>query len=448
MKKIFLLSVLCCLSISVKAQFVHEPLNFPGVGYFTFYLNAVDSNSVWVGVNYISGSGAYLPYSNAVRTIDGGSNWQFYPLPDTGLVVIFDVAATDINTAYYVIYNGRTAIWKTMNGGSSWINMATTVFIGGFANFYHAFSADTGIAGGDPNNGYWELQRTYDGGNSWSRVPSSNIPVPLTNEYGLAHGFCAIGNSIWFVTTKGRCYRSVNQGLNWTVKQLPGTWVQPHVCFIDSLRGVAWDPNPYLKTQPTYNNYFLTTDGGLSWTQQSLAQNYAIQNFSRIPGVNGGMLISVIDSNNENLTTVLYTPDFLNTLAIIQTKIISSGQCNFLDNKTGWLAGDGFHNSSIYKFTGNLPVCVSETLEGKPQLQVCPNPSFAEAILKVPAAFNGTNGIIRILDITGKETYQKVITKSSSYNQLDAAKFINGIYIIQLITDDGASAVCRWVVCH
>ncbi len=168
----------------VKAQFVPQSLTFPGTGYYTWYNDVVDSNTIWVGVDYIPNHAGYTSYSNAIKTSDGGNTWQFFSIPDTGTVIISNVCALNASTCYYVEFNGNGNIWKTENGGLSWTNKTTTQFVGSWANFYHAISADTGVAGGDPNGGYWDICLTYDGGNTWSRVPSANIPTPLANEYG------------------------------------------------------------------------------------------------------------------------------------------------------------------------------------------------------------------------------------------------------------------------
>ena len=295
----------------VKAQFVPQSLTFPGTGYYTWYNDVVDSNTIWVGVDYIPNHAGYTSYSNAIKTSDGGNTWQFFSIPDTGTVIISNVCALNASTCYYVEFNGNGNIWKTENGGLSWTNKTTTQFVGSWANFYHAISADTGVAGGDPNGGYWDICLTYDGGNTWSRVPSANIPTPLANEYGSSSAYSAVGNYIWFASNKGRCYRSVNKGLNWTFAQVTGTGNNYNVCFVDNLRGVFWQPVPVFKKSPaSYNNYFVTTDGGITWTQQSLATRYSIRDFSRVPGVSGGMLVAAYDNGGYTSTSVLYTPDF------------------------------------------------------------------------------------------------------------------------------------------
>ena len=317
MKKFLLFAALSLLFAGARAQFVNQPMNLPSQGYYTFYQQSLDSTGVWVGVDFMS-SGGYESYPWAIKSIDGGSSWQYHAIPDTGSVSVMDVAAIDTSTSYYVTYNGKGNIWKTSNGGYSWVNTTVNQFVGGFANWCHIFSADTIIAGGDPNNGYWEIQISNDAGATWTRVPSSNIPARLTGEYGTTSGFSAIGNNIWFSSNRGRCFRSTDKGLTWSVKQIPGTWVQPLVCFTDNLRGVFWEFLPIFKKSPaTYNNYYSTIDGGLTWSQKSLPQQYAIKRFIQIPGAEGSMLVSVFDSSNNVLASVLCTPDFFNSISLV-----------------------------------------------------------------------------------------------------------------------------------
>ena len=192
-------------------------------------------------------------------------------------------------------------------------------------------------------------------------------------------------------------------------------------------------------------------------TQKSLPQHYAIQCFSRIPGVDGGMIVAAFDSSHNDYTTVLFTPDFFNTFKIIQTGLSSDGGGNFINSKSGWLSGDGNRNSSIYKLTTNLISGVAGAAAENTQLQVYPTPSSAEAILKIPSPKSQTTMTMRITDITGKEMENRRITMLSPYIQLNAAKYTNGIYIIWLnfgwwrissLPLGGAPTDCRKIQVH
>ena len=450
MKKLVFLSILMLCLTSAKPQFVNKPITFPGQEYWAFFMSAPDTSTVWVGVDNLNGgSSSYGSYSNAIKSGDGGNTWQFSPLSDTGTVIICSVCAINANTCFYVNWNGNGNIWKTSDGGATWTRKTTTQYIGGWADFYHAFSADTGIVVGDPHGGYWEIYLTSDGGETWTRVPSANIPVIISGEYGFSSHYSAISNIVWFASNKGRCFKSVDRGLHWTVKAIPGNWVDPNVCFVDTLRGVFWEPiNIFKKSTSTYNNYYATTDGGLTWTMKSLPQNYAIQCFSRVPGVDGGMIVAAFDSSHHDYTTVLFTSDFFNTFRVVQTGLSSDGGGNFLNSRSGWLSGDGNRNSSIYKLTTNLVSGIAGPGGNQVQLQVNPNPSSAEAILNIPVAISRSALLLKVIDITGRVTEQRSVKAAVPNIQLDATKYPGGIYLITLTSDSGATASCRWVVCH
>ena len=453
MKKFFLFSVFAVLLLGTNAQFIPKPLNFPTSGYFTDYVGTVDSNTVWVGTYHVD-QGFSVPYSNAIRSVDGGNTWQFSDIPETGsTILICGVSPLNADTCYYLLYNDNGgAIWKTENGGMTWTKKTTTQFIGGFANFYHAFTADSGIAGGDPNLGYFEIQLTADGGNSWTRVPSANLPAPLTGEYGASQsGSSSIGNHVWFATNKGRCYHSSNRGLNWTVSQVTSGGIQYSVCFIDSLRGVFWQPTPaFKKSLMALTDYYITTDGGLTWTMHSLASNYHIRNFCSVPGINGGILVCAYDSDHNNTTTVLFSPNFFTSLRVIQTNLLSDGFSSFTGATSGWLSGVGLQTANMFRFTGNLMTFtgVTDASINNTSLIINPNPSSSEAVLCIPAAFLQKSLNLEICDITGKIVGTQSISSSSEYFKLDPSGFSNGIYIIHLTADGGMSGICRWVICH
>lgn len=235
----------------------------------------------------------------------------------------------------------------------------------------------------------------------------------------------------------------MDRGLHWTVKALTGTWLQPNVCFIDSLRGVFWEPTDiFKKSTAAYNNYYATTDGGHTWTMKSLPQNYAIQCFSRIPGIDGGMIVAAFDSSHNDFTTVLFSSDLFNTFRVIQTGLSSDGKGDFLNSKSGWLSGDGNRNSSIYKLTTNMVSGIAGPADQQTQLQVLPNPSSAEAVLNIPVSMSHGGLILKVMDITGRITEQRTFKAAGTNIQLDATKYQIGVYLITLTSDEGATASC------
>ena len=144
--------ILCC-----QGQFVPQPLNYPGPGYWPYYISISDPEHVWIGTSREFN----LPYSYSAKTNDGGASWIFDSIPVPGEPYCTSICEWDTNICFFVftdITEGGGSVWKTTDGGSTWSGLTTTQFVGGFADFYHAFSADTGVAMGDPTEGYFEIQ--------------------------------------------------------------------------------------------------------------------------------------------------------------------------------------------------------------------------------------------------------------------------------------------------
>jgi hypothetical protein len=428
--------ILLCLALSGKSQFVPQPLNYPGPGYWPYYISIVDPDHVWVGTFHESG----LPYSYSAKTTDGGNSWIFDSIPVPGAPGCVSICGWDANTCFhvYVDRNGNLdpSVWKTSDGGTTWSNIITTQFTGSFINFYHAFSADTGLAMGDPRDGYFEIQLTYDGGATWSRVPSSSIPANLPGEMGLNNSYSAVGNSIWFTTSKARCYRSSDKGQTWDVAVLvPGVTMDLGVCFSTAQKGAIW--NRGSNTSPLV----VTNDGGVTWDTVSFPANYMIVEMSRVPGFDGGFVVTAYKTG----MSVFFTPDMFTTLIVLESNMMSNGAVDFRDAATGWLGGGESGFNEIYKFDWVLHS--GEKSGEQKKLSILPNPSSGQALLKLPAGVDTKDIEIRIMDMTGKVVLLYP-PGDRSYRVLDSSVLTNGVYLVVMYTGNTVLAREQWVVYH
>ena len=132
---------------------------------------------------------------------------------------------------------------------------------------------------GDPVDGYFEIYTTTNGGVNWVRVPSSNIPAPLTGETGVVDWHAYYNDSYWFSTSSQRIFRSTDRGYTWTCSQFPsGTYI-PSIAFRDELNG--------LSDAIIGSTFFIykTSDGGNTWTSNALPNwIYGYPNIEYVPG--------------------------------------------------------------------------------------------------------------------------------------------------------------------
>lgn len=438
MKHLALTCILFCLALTGLCQFVPQPLNYPGVGYWPYYYAITDPDHVWIGTFHENG----LPCPFSVKTSDGGESWIFDTIPVPGIPQCVSVCGWDANTGFFVFADsdGSTdpSIWKTTDGGTNWSNMITTQFTGSFINFYHAFSADSGLAAGDPRDGYFEIQLTHDGGTTWSRVPSSDIPDILPDEMGLNHSYSGVGNSVWFTTSKARLFRSADRGLTWEATELvPNSSLDLGVCFSTAQHGAVW--NRSVNT----NQLFITNDGGVTLEPVSFPAGYYIMDMSCVQGIDGGFVITAY----KNSMRVYFTPDMFSNLSIIKSSILSNGAVEFYDEATGWLGGGESGYNEIYKYTGIL-TSTNETLTEHARLTIIPNPSDAEALLRLPQNGNLKFTGLRVTDLTGKVIDSRSVRSSGGWIKLDASALINGVYILEVLSGNKPSGRAKWIVNH
>jgi len=439
--KIYLSVTLLALALSAICQFVPKPMNFSDTGYYYPYtFSIVDHTHCWFGTFRMSSSGIELPCPFAIHTNNGGETFVFDSIPFGGTPFIQDLSAVDSSICYYVMTDSYIdfSIWKTADGGASWQKKTTTQFQGGYLDFYHAFSADTGVAVGDPTSGYFEIQITNDGGNTWTRVPSVNIPGSPGGEGAWSSCHYAIGNTIWFTTSKGRCFKSVDKGLNWTVVAVMPPPVAADVKFASPDNGAVYPIR-------SGNIIYKTTNGGASWVKDTVPVNDVLLYISVVPGFNEGFIFT---TSPDNVTAdVYFTPDFFHTTVLIQSGIKTFGTISFKDATTGWLTGPGTPTNDVYYYTDVL-TAVSGAVKTPENLSIMPNPTVNEALVKLPGSLNSKPLELRISDIAGREIERRFIASSTGWTNLNASGYMNGMYLVGIFSGDHRVACQRWIVNH
>jgi photosystem II stability/assembly factor-like uncharacterized protein len=457
--KIYLLTTLLFIAIAANCQFNPMNINYQDTAnmHYPGNISIVDASHIWLGVSGIDQAGYQVPYSYAVKTTDGGNTWELDSIPFPGQPIISGLCAVDANTCFYVFTDNWAggSIWKTSDGGASWINKTTTQFSdpGGYADFYHAFNANEGVAVGDPTLGYFEIQHTTDGGDTWNRVEESSIPPSLPGEMGAANAYSAIGDNIWFPTAKpdengtysSRCFKSVDRGQHWTVSPNIADnlgWVA--IEFSTSQKGVLYDP---FNSGPE-QQFYRTSDGGNTWVLDSLSINNMVYvGMSSVPGFDGGYVVATNDTTYYS-TTVLFTPDFFSTIIILDSNLQANPLgIKFKDAMTGWLEGDGSDTNAILKYSGML-TSIRNAAKSPEKLAIMPNPTSTEALVKLPAFNKQGNLMLRIYDAAGTLRESKLVSSSTDWTKLNASVYQSGVYILKLVSGNRVIAREKWVVQH
>jgi len=248
-------------------------------------ISAVDEQVAWASAyDGIISNGQCMDFC---RTTDGGESWLSgtVNIPKNESYTISSISAVSALEAWasvYVSVNSSTLtggkIAHTTDGGQTWIVQPTAKFSGksAFPNTVYFWNKLNGVCLGDPNDGYFEIYITTDGGNQWTRVPASRIPASKRGETGIVGGYSVIGDCVFFSTSSGRLFRSVDRGATWTVTSTPFQ-TNFKLAFRDSDIGVI-----STSISDKYIAYS-TANGGLSWERLPSNDLFFATSFAYIP---------------------------------------------------------------------------------------------------------------------------------------------------------------------
>jgi photosystem II stability/assembly factor-like uncharacterized protein len=233
-------------------------------------VSAASKKVIWVG----GSSGTFL------RSTNGGNTWQIGTVAGAETCDFRDVQAIDTQTAVLMsagpAEQGQARIYRTTNGGKSWLLTYQTQQAGVFFDGLSFWNARQGIAFSDPVAGHYFLLRTNDGGQTWQPIPASQSPRIHSGEAAFAASGSSIvtqdQQNVWIGSGGvggGRVFRSTDGGQSWAVSEtgLPADSSSGvfGLHFVNTKEGIAVGGNHKNSTKPGPNAAF-THDGGRTWS--------------------------------------------------------------------------------------------------------------------------------------------------------------------------------------
>ncbi len=363
MKKLLLSTIIALASFAANAQWIEQTVPYGYEGYLND-IRITDANTAW-GNTWDAVTHA-VPYTQDFsRTIDGGTTWTSGSVGAPSQYVISNIWPIDANTCYVAMFDSLGAggvEYKTTDGGASWAQVGANMFQGAtsFADLTYFWNGQNGMAMGDPIGAplKYEIYLTNDSGATWTRVPAAGLPVLANSaEYGITNLFAASQGRVWFGTTYGDIYRSIDGGTTWT-KSASGfpaytttTGARQdveNIAFSDSLNGLIMQVNA------TTILLRGTTDGGLTWSDVTPASGTVYAgDICAVPGKPNTYVTA--GSNATFGFGTSFTLDGGNNWLAIDNNI-SHTALDFLDSVTGW-SGEYITAGAIggaWKFDGSL----------------------------------------------------------------------------------------------
>lgn len=442
MKKLLILSLFLGLTTLTMSQWVQQATGFAVASRGINHVSAVNANVVWAAA--YDGSGTAAVIQEFTRTINGGNTWVPGVVNNASGLELAMIYGLSADVAYAPMFASSATppnpqgIYVTTNGGVLWTRQTTAVFdaaLGGFPNVVHFWNANDGFCQGDPVGGYYELYTTSDGGTTWTRVPQANIPVHLSGEYGIVGYYSVVGDTIWYGTNKGRVYRSVNKGLNWTFSQTPLT-SYVNVYMANHLEGLAQDKSA------TGSALYKTVDGGLTWTQVNYTGTLYTNDLAYVPGTANTYVSTGAASGVSGAS---YSFDGGQTWDIFMgtegTQFLATA---WVDVQNGWAGAfnDQTMPSTVggmYKYMGIL-IDVLELSQVDRGIVAYPNPSNGQYTFAVKG-FENVPLELTIRDLSGRVVYSSRENQSTiSYTiNIDLTDAPSGFYLAEI-----SSGEFRW----
>ncbi|MEO5644739.1 MAG: T9SS type A sorting domain-containing protein [Bacteroidia bacterium] len=339
----------------------------------------------------------------------------------------------------YVITNFST-LRKTVNGALSWNVVTTPVpvyqvcFLTGLTGFAYADTA---------------VYRTVNGGTSWTIVLHDNILLSNMNFVNQTEGYLSAFN--YFTSADStRLYKTTDNGINWTVSGRVENYAgEDGLCFLNGNSGfmaynygifsttnsgssfnnvwtdVSYMYSPvYMKFPNIDTGYATETDGlvlrstnsGASWNPVNSpgAAAYSLYFFNGSKGfvcggngINSGWVQQTTDAG------MTWNPSYMST---------NSFYCmDFPTSTVGYAGGD---NGTVIKYTDG-PTEISES-QGSNRISIFPNPCDDKITI---------NNILPGSEISVKNISGQFLIEKSTDDyvlKLDVSFFAPGIYFVEV----------------
>lgn len=503
MKKSLLIWGLLCFAGSVYAQPIGvgrwTVVNTNNPNTFDTYavddIHAVSANVAW-GLTYDATVPSPVPAGfrfqdkSFIRTNNAaGTEFDFNSLSDN-IPADADFEAANINgidnqIAVAAMFNGTAAgggkIYRTANGGQTWASVSGRGFAGpgGFNNWVHMFDANEGVAFGDPNIdantsvAYFEILRTTNGGQSWTRTPSSSVPARNVGEAGLVRSYFALSgtNTIWAGTGNQdqpnsllRILKSTDRGVTWTAYPTPLTGQINHIAFKDALNGIAFNTQAGAAGSPGTINVIRTSNGGLTWSAitpitattgkfyatdidavpatASVPGFYVSSGISAVPGA-----ASIPNDALGSSTSIdgVTWKDIDNAILVSATRRRVYLCMDVISNTAGYAGGyfeQGTGAGGVYKVNPVTPLPTrAAALTDKVALTAFPNPSTGLFQVQMEGGVKMVTQLT-VTDALGRQVYSRQLSPSTASSEaisVDLTKEKAGVYIMELRNEAGIS---------
>ena len=392
---------------------------------YDVWAQSISGNVIAVGAS----SSAGAVFDQIIRSTNGGTNWNIVSWTTAATSVLNSISMVDANTGWVV--GSNSTVLRTSNGGVSWdslpaaitgmaptLNLCKVQFLN--ANTGFIFSKTFNSTTGDTTT----IFKTSNAGLNWTKLRLTGAVGTANQIYG---AFMLDANTGWCINYVPVPYKTTDGGLTWTAQTLVDSWIGGYLYDIKMVNANTG----YISGGG--GKIYKTTNSGALWDTISKPTN-ASYSFYTLEVLNATTLL-VAGSTG----TTLYSSNSGTTWGIYNTSGSTVyGTYQFNDGKAFAVGSSGFmwKNTNIITGTGSNVSEIPGTYE---LAQNYPNPFNPTTTIKfaIPKA-----GIVtlKVYDITGKEVTRIINNQfySAGWSNVtfNASNLSSGVYFYQMIVDN------------
>lgn len=399
-------------------------------------IDVLNENVVW-GVAYYDRTPAPVPSTlvpHVFRTIDGGEEWEVFPILEAQGRICQDIIVMNDSTAW-ITTNGLGAdslrgLFKTTNGGKSWEEKFDDPAGGGLLHF---FDDSIGLAIHEQFMAY-----TFDAGENWQNFSPDVLPLGSMESIFYTAGnnaLAVVGDSLWFGSTQGRVFRSVNRGFDWEI--MPTPFAEEDIIISTAFRNARegmiisyakLNGNSIIFTDST--NVAVTFDGGDNWILADTLFDFKVSCVTSIPDVNPTFM-----GVTNGLATL--TTDTAQTWQNFSYRPYNAVE--FFNAELGWVGNSqtSVDNPAImYKWEGVVSN-TSTVSKNNLQVKIFPNPFSEEFRVALNVSdfekLRKDDLSIEVYDMLGKKMLTQNINDAEV--QVNFPSAANGVYFYLIRTE-------------